>query len=171
VGLLGEKWQPAVLTFQILALAGIPRALSEPAADMLRALGSAKLLFRMTLLQGLLMLVGLLLLAPRGIEIVALTITIIVSLTSWAIIVSPCRKLGISIWSLIWACTPGIALAMSGAGPIVFFKLLGSDSLPFIVQLAVLSIGASLGIIVCLTTAYRGLLRDIVELVPSFKRR
>src|SRR5215212_2175505 len=49
IGLLGEKWQPAVFPLQIMTVAGICRTVTYPSADLLRAFGRPSLPFKINL--------------------------------------------------------------------------------------------------------------------------
>jgi len=171
VGLFGEKWQPAIFPLQVMAIAGISRTISEPGMDMFRAMGHPNIPFKINLLEGLTISGMVLLVAPQGIEAVALTVTVILSLASWAITVATCRKFGISLQALGRALVPGVTLTISGAAPILFLKLLGLNLLPNALGLIVLVTVAGLAIVTCLVTVFRSLFHEIVALAASVKRR
>ena len=171
VGLLGEKWQPAVFPLQIIAVAGISRAVSYPGLDMLRAFGFPGIPFKLSLFEGLLISGLLLLVASRGIETVALSVAIILSLTSWTATMITCWTFEIGRWELGRALVPGVALAASAAVPILSLRLLGVSLLPDALELIVLITAASAGIAICLATICRSHLRKIVTLAASVKRK
>lgn len=168
VGLLGERWQPAVLPLQLMVIAGLSRSLSIPGTDMLRAVGYPSVPLKINVLESIVISGALVLLANRGIDVVALTVVTIVSLASWAITVSTCRAFKIGFWELLRTLMPGTALAASAAVAIVPLRLLGVGSLAGgILDLALLSAAAAGAMVLCLTTVCRGFFREVVALVPS----
>ncbi len=169
VGLLGEEWQPAVFVLQVMVVAGIFRAIAFPSSDMLRALGFQSVPFKINILEGLAITGALLLVAAWGIEAVALVMTAILSLASWATVAATCWAFGIGFRELGWAFVPGIALAASGAVAIFSLRLLNIGFLPDTLEIAVLATAAAAVMLVCLTTALRGFLQEIIALVFSKK--
>ena len=169
VGVLGEKWQPAVFITQVMVIAGISRAVSMPGFDMLRAIGFPNVPFKINVLEGLVMLAALLVLANRGIEVVALIVTAIMSLSSWTITLATCRAFSIDLRSLSRALLPGTILAASGATPVLLLKYLDVNSLSGVSELAVMTALAGVAMAVCLATALQSLSREILRLVLSRK--
>jgi O-antigen/teichoic acid export membrane protein len=167
VGLLGEEWRPAIFVLQVMVVAGISRAVAFPGSDLLRALGFQSVPFKVNVLEGLAIAVALPLIAARGIEVVALTMTVIMSLASWTTTAATCRTFGIRFSDLGRAFVPGMALAASGAGAIYFLQLFGIGLLPDILEVATLAAAAAAAMLLCLVTALRGFLRGIVTLVAS----
>lgn len=164
VGLLGEKWQPAIFPLQIIVVAGISRTLSFPSADFLRAFGFAKLPFRVSIAEALVISVTLLLVASRGIDAVALTVAAILSLSSWTTVTISCYMSGVRLREMAGAFMPGAALAASAAGAILSLRLLGLRFLPDGLELAVSAAAAGAAILVCLFTVCRSFLREVVAL-------
>jgi PST family polysaccharide transporter len=169
VGLLGEKWQSAVLPLQLLVLAGISRSIAYPSSDMLRALSYPSVPFRISILQAVLVVGGLLLLASRGIVVVALTMSVIMSVTAWMITVSACLTFRIGLGELGRALFPGIALAVFGALPILLLQLVDLGFMPDIVRAGVLLTAGGLGVVVCAATVCRGFVREAISLLGSSK--
>jgi PST family polysaccharide transporter len=169
VGLLGEKWQSAVLPLQFLVLAGISRSIAYPSADMLRALSYPSVPFRISVLQAVLVVGGLLLLAPRGIVVVALTMSVIMSLTACMITVSACLTFKVGFGELGRALFPGIAFAVCGALPILLLQLVDLGFMPDIVRAGVLLTASGLGVVVCAATVCRGFVRETISLLRSAK--
>ena len=169
VGLLGEKWQPAVLPLQLLVVAGISRSIAYPSSDMLRALGFPSVPFKINVLQLLLVVGGLLLLASRGIEVVALTMAVVLSLTSWMITAATCWIFKIPLWELGRALIPGVALAMSGALPILSLYLVDLEYLGDITKACILLAAAGAAIALSLATVCRGFFREIVAVAAAAK--
>jgi O-antigen/teichoic acid export membrane protein len=169
VGVLGEKWQPAVFITQVMVVAGISRAISMPGFDMLRAIGFPSTPFKINLLEGLTMLAALFVLANRGIEVVAMIVTTIMSLSSWTITLATCRAFGIKLRSLGRALLPGMILATSGAVPILLLKYLDVNSLSGVSELAVMVTLAGVAMTICLATVLRSLSREILGIVLSRK--
>jgi O-antigen/teichoic acid export membrane protein len=167
VGLLGEKWQPAIFPLQIIVVAGISRTLSFPSADFLRAFGFAKLPFRVSIAEALVISVTLLLVASRGIDAVALTVAAILSLSSWTTVTISCYMSGVRLREMAGAFMPGAALAASAAGAILSLRLLGLRFLPDGLELAVSAAAAGAAILVCLFTVCRSFLREVVALASS----
>ena len=167
VGLLGEKWQPAIFPLQIIVVAGISRTLSFPSADFLRAFGFAKLPFRVSIAEALVISVTLLLVASRGIDAVALTVAAILSLSSWTTVTISCYMSGVRLREMAGAFMPGAALAASAAGAILSLRLLGLRFLPDGLELAVSAAAVGAAILVCLLTVCRSLLREVVALAAS----
>ena len=167
VGLLGEKWQPAVFPTQALVIAGISRAISIPGSDILRASGFPNLPFRINITENLVLAGALVWLASSGIETVALIVTVVLSLSSCVTTLVTCRLFGIGPRALGHAFLPGIALAASGAAAVFSLRWLGVSSLPSPLELALLISAASVGMVVCLATVLRSFLREIVVLVTS----
>ena len=167
VGLLGEKWQPAIFPLQIIVVAGISRTLSFPSADFLRAFGFAKLPFRVSIAEALVISVTLLLVASRGIDAVALTVAAILSLSSWTTVTISCYMSGVRLREMAGAFMPGAALAASAAGAILSLRLLGLRFLPDGLELAVSAAAAGAAILVCLFTVCRSFLREVVALAAS----
>ena len=165
VGVLGEEWQPAVLPLQVMAIAGIFRAMSRTGADMYRAMGLPSIPFKVNLLEGLLVAGGLLLFVSRGIEAVALTVGVILSLTSSAIMLASCRTFGISIWELAQALVPGIALAASAAVTILSLELLDLNLLPDALQLVMLIVAAGAAMVICLATVLKSFMHEMIRFV------
>jgi len=164
VGLLGEKWQPALFPLQIMVVAGISRTLSFHSADFLRAFGFAKLPFRVSIAEALVISVTLLLVASRGIDAVALTVAAILSLSSWTTVTISCYMSGVRLREMAGAFVPGAALAASAAGTILSLRLLGLRFLPDGLELAVSAAAAGAAILVCLFTVCRSFLREVVAL-------
>jgi PST family polysaccharide transporter len=154
VGLLGEKWQPAIFPLQIIVVAGISRTLSFPSADFLRAFGFAKLPFRVSIAEALVISVTLLLVASRGIDAVALTVAAILSLSSWTTVTISCYMSGVRLRE------------MAGAF-MLSLRLLGLRFLPDGPELAVSAAAAGAAILVCLFTVCRSFLREVVALAAS----
>ena len=167
VGLLGEKWQPAIFPLQVMVVAGISRTLSFPSADFLRAFGFAKLPFRVSIAEALVISVTLLLVASRGIDAVALTVAAILSLSSWTTVTISCYMSGVRLREMAGAFMPGAALAASAAGAILSLRLLGLRFLPDGLELAVSAAAAGAAILVCLFTVCRSFLREVVALAAS----
>jgi len=169
VGLLGEKWQPAVLPLQLLVIAGISRSIAYPSSDMLRALGFPSVPFKINVLQAFMVVGGLLLLATRGIEVVALTMAIVLSLTSWMITAATCWIFKIPLWDLGRALIPGIVLAMSGALPVLSLSFINLEFLGDFTKACILLAAAGVAIALCLATVCRGFLREVVALAATAK--
>jgi len=169
LGLLGEKWQPAILPLQLLVVAGISRSVAYPSTDMLRALGFASIPFKISVLQAVLVVGGLLLLASRGIVVVALTMSVILSLTSWMVTVAVCRSFKIGLGELTRALVPGIALSVSGALPTLLLSFVDLEFVPDIVRACMLLAAAGVGMVVCLATVCRAFVREVVALAVSAK--
>jgi lipopolysaccharide exporter len=169
VGLLGEKWQPAILPLQLMVLAGISRSLAYPSSDMLRALGFPNVPFKISVLQAVLVVGGLLLLAPQGIVVVSLTMAVILSLTSWMVTVAACRRFKIGLGELGRALVPGIALAASGALPIFFLRFVDLEFMPDVVRACTLLAAAGVGMAICSATVCKGFVREVVALLVSAK--
>jgi lipopolysaccharide exporter len=167
VGLLGEKWQQAIFPLQIMVVAGISRTLSFPSADFLRAFGFAKLPFRVSIAEALVISVALLLVASRGIEAVALTVAAILSVSSWTTVAISCYMSGVRLREMAGAFVPGAVLAASAAGAILSLRLLGSRFLPDGLELAVSAAAVGAAILVCLFTVCRSFLREVVALAAS----
>ncbi len=166
IAVFGETWRPAVLPLQIMAVAGISRAVSVPSADLLRAMGLPALPFKVNVVEGLVVFGALLLVAPRGIEAVALTVTVVLSLASWTITLMACRIFEVAISDLLRAFMPGAALAASGAGGVLLSGMLLPD-LPTALDLTATILVALAAIALCLVTVCRGFLRETVSLVTS----
>ena len=171
VGLLGEKWQPAIFPLQVMVVAGIFRSLSFPSADFLRAFGFPNLPFRVSIAEALVISVTLLLVASRGIDAVALTVAAILSLSSWTTVTISCYMSGVKLREMVGAFVPGAALAASAAGAILSLRLLDLRFLPDGLELAVSAAAAGAAILVCLVTVCRGLLREVVALAASGKSK
>jgi lipopolysaccharide exporter len=169
IGLLGEKWQPAVLPLQLMVLAGISRSIAYPSSDMLRALGYPGVPFKINVLQAVLVVVGLLLLVSQGIVVVALTMTVVLSLTSWMVTVAACRIFKIGLGELGRALWPGIALAVSGTLPILLLGLMDLGFVPNIIKACALLGAAGIGMTVCAATVCRSNVREVVALLVSAK--
>jgi O-antigen/teichoic acid export membrane protein len=167
VGLLGERWQSAVFPTQVLVIAGISRAISVPGSDLLRASGFPNVPLKVNVVETLVLLGALVALASRGIEAVALTVTVVLSLSAWATTLVTCRVFGIGLLELGQAILPGIALAASGAAAVFCLQILDLSSLPSTLELASLIASASVGMIVCLTTVLRSFMYEILALVTS----
>ena len=166
VTFFGEMWRPAVLPLQIMAVAGVSRAVSVPGADLLRAMGLPDLPFKVNVVEGLVVFGALLFVAPRGIEAVAVTVTVVLSLASWTVTAIACGVFGVAPGELLRAFRPGAALAMSGAFGVLLAGLLLPD------LSAVLDLGATILLTVaamalCLVTVCRGFLREMISLAAS----
>ena len=171
IGVLGEQWQPAIFPLQIMVVAGISRAISFPGLDLLRALGFTSLPFKVYTVQSLLIAGALLALASRGVETVAVLVTAILSLASWTLTVVTCRTFDISILDLCRSLLPGMAMAACGLATVILLGLLGTSSLPDVLQLATLAFAAGAAMVVCLLTVYRSFFREIYTLTQSGRIR
>jgi O-antigen/teichoic acid export membrane protein len=167
VGLLGEKWQPAILPLQVMVVAGISRTFSFPSADFLRAFGFPKLPFRVSIAEALVISVTLLLVASRGIDAVALTVAVVLSLSSWTTVTISCYVFGVKLREMVGAFVPGATLAGFAAGAILSLRLLDLSFLPDSLELAVSVVAAGAAIVVCLVTVCRSFLREVVALAAS----
>ena len=168
VGLLGEKWQPAVLPLQLMVIAGLSRAISIPGTDMLRAVGYPKVPLKINGLETIVISAALLLLAAKGINAVALAVVVIVSLASWTTTAVTCRTFEIGPWELLRTLMPGMALATSAAATILSLRLLGVGVMAGdISELAILAAAAGGAMVLCLATLCKGFFREVVALVPS----
>ncbi len=171
VGLLGEKWQPAVFPLQIMVIAGISRAISIPGSDMLRAFGAPSVPFKISILQGFAISGALVLVASRGIDTVAVTVAIILSLTSWLITVVTCRTFGIGPWELSRTLMPAMALMLSGVGAVFSLNLLGPSFSSDTLELAVLIGAAGAAMVLCLMTVCRSFFHELLAFLPLGKPR
>jgi O-antigen/teichoic acid export membrane protein len=169
--ILGEKWRLAIFPLQVMAIAGIFRVLSVLSSDMLRAVGFPNLPFKIYLIEGLLVLGALLLVTASGIEVVALTMTVILSVTAWVIIMISCRVLGIRFHKLGQALVPGITLGASGAIPVLSLRLLDLYLLPDGLEAIVLITASSAAMVICLLTVHRRLVQEVIALAGSAKQR
>jgi len=169
VGLLGERWQPAVFPMQVMVVAGIFRGISVPGSDMLRANGFPNVPFKVNLVESLVLAGAVLLVAARGIEVIALSVVAVLSLSSWATMLITCRVFGISLWELGWALLPGVVLAASGAAAVFSLELLDLSALPNALELALLVAAASGGMVVCMVTVLRSFFHEIVVFATSRK--
>lgn len=167
VGVLGDKWQPAVFVLQVMVVAGVSRAISMPGFDMLRAIGFPNVPFRVNLAESVIMVIMLLLVADRGIGVVALVVTAIMSLFSWATTLATCLAFGIRVRSLMRVLVPAVVLAASGAGAVLLLRFLDFDFGSEVVELAASVAVAGAAMSLCLATALRSLSRDIIRLVTS----
>jgi O-antigen/teichoic acid export membrane protein len=165
------EWRPAVFPLQAMIIAGISRTISVPSADILRGVGLPHVPKKIAIVEGCVLLGALLLVVNHGIVAVALTVAVVVSLSSWATIGAACRILGIGIRELGSNLMPSLALAASGAGAVFAVRLLDLGFLSGIVELVFLLTAAGVAIVICLTTVCRGLLRDIVALAASLRSR
>jgi PST family polysaccharide transporter len=169
VGLLGEKWQPAILPLQLMVLAGISRSLAYPSSDMLRALGFPSVPFKISVLQAVLVVGGLLLLASRGIVVVSLTMAVVLSITSWMVTLAACRRFKIGLGELGRDLMPGMALAVSAALPILFLHFVNLEFMPDIVRACTLVLAAGVGMAICSATVCRSFVREVIALLVSAK--
>jgi lipopolysaccharide exporter len=169
VGLLGEKWQPAILPLQLMVLAGISRSIAYPSSDMLRALGFPNVPFKISVFQAVLVVGGLLLLAPRGIVVVSLTMAVVLSVTSWMVTLAACRRFKIRLGELGRVLMPGMALAVSGALPILLLHFVNLEFMPDIVEACTLILAAGVGMTICSATVCRGFVREVIALLVSAK--
>jgi O-antigen/teichoic acid export membrane protein len=169
VGLLGDKWQPSVFPLQLLVVAGISKAIAIPSADILRGFGSASIPSRISILQGLAITGAVILVASQGINAVALTVTVILSLGSWMVTVMTCRTFGIGVWELGRSLIPAVALTSSGVGVVLLLKLLDLSFLPDTVELAASVGAAGAAMVVCLVTACRSFLREVLGFLAPGK--
>ena len=169
VGLLGEKWQPAILPLQLLVLAGISRSLAYPSSDMLRALSFPGVPFKISVLQAVLVVGGLVLLVSQGIVVVAVTMTVVLSVTSWMVTIAACLKFKIGLGELGLALLPGTALAVSAALPILLLHFVDLGFMPDLVKAFVLLAAGGFGFLVCAATVCRGYVREAISLLTSSK--
>ena len=169
VGLLGEKWQPAVFCLQVLVISAIFRAISIPSFNMLWAFGLPKVSFKVNILQGLVISGALVLVAARGIDTVALAVTVIMTLFSCAVTAITCRIFGIGPWELGRALIPAVALTLSGVGAIVSLNLLDLSFLPDALELIALIGAAGSVMVLCLATVCRSFSREVLALLTSGK--
>jgi O-antigen/teichoic acid export membrane protein len=167
VGCLGERWQSAVFPTQVLVIAGISRAISIPGSDLLRASGFPNLPLKINVAETLALIGALVALASWGIEAVALTVTVVLSLSSWATTLVTCRVFGIGLLELGQSILPGLGLAASGAAAVYCLQVLDLSSLPSSLELALLIASASAGMVICLTTVLRSFLHEILALGTS----
>lgn len=163
----GEKWNPAILPLQIMVAAGISRAVSIPGADLLRAVGFPDLPFKVNVVEGIVVLGALLLVASRGIETVALTVTVVLSLASWVTTAIVCRVFGIGATELLRTLLPGLALAASGVTGILFVGIVAPDLSAVALEVALPVLAAGAAMLICLATVCRSFLREMVSLVTS----
>jgi len=168
IGLLGEKWQPAVFPLQIMTVAGICRTVTYPSADLLRAFGRPSLPFKINLCEALVISGALLLITSRGIDAVALTVAVVLSLSCWITVAVSCSIFGIKLGEFIRALIPGLSLAASGAGAILSLRLLDLHFLPPSLELAVSVAAAGAAILVCLATVCKSFLREVATLFAAF---
>lgn len=171
VGLLGEKWQPAVFPLQILVVAGMSKAISIPGSDMLRAFGAPGVPSKISLLQGSAISGALVLVASRGIDTVAVTVAIILSLTSWLVTVVTCRTFGIAPGELGRTLMPAMALTLSGVGAVFLLDLLGPRLSSDALELAAPIVAAGAAMVLCLLTVCRSFLREILALLAMRKSK
>ena len=169
VGLLGDKWEPSVFPLQLLVVAGISKAVSIPSSDILRGFGSASIPSRVSILQGLAITGAVILAASRGIDTVALTVTVILSSASWTVTVITCRTFGIGVRELCRSLIPAVVLTSSGVGVVLLLKLLDLSFLPEILELAAPVGAAGLAMAVCLVTVCRSFLRELLVLLALGK--
>jgi O-antigen/teichoic acid export membrane protein len=169
VGLLGDKWQPSVFPLQLLVVAGISKAISIPSSDILRSFGFASIPSRISILQGLAITGAVILVASRGINTVALTVTVILSLASWTVTVITCRTFGIGVRELGRSLIPAVALTSSGVGVVLLLNLLDLRFLPDTGELAASVGAAGAAMLVCLVTVCRSFLREILLLLAPRK--
>jgi O-antigen/teichoic acid export membrane protein len=162
VGLLGDKWQPSVFPLQLLVVAGISKAISIPSSDILRSFGFASIPSRISILQGLAITGAVILVASRGINTVALTVTVILSLASWMVTVITCRTFGIGVRELGRSLIPAVALTSSGVGVVLLLNLLDLRFLPDTIELAASVGAAGAAMVVCLVTVCRSFLREVL---------
>lgn len=117
LGAGSEKWAPATVALQILCVYGIIRAMTEPLANCILALGRTRTLLRATLVAGVIEIVLLLLVLQTGrIELVASVV--LVAYASQAMIYLPFlrRHLNISMWDLAGQLWPVILAVLAGYG-------------------------------------------------------
>lgn len=169
IGLLGEKWQPAILPLQLLVIGGITRSIAHPGSDVLRALGYPGVVFRIDVLQAAMVAGGLIVLASWGIEVVALTMTVILGLSSSMITATACRRLKVGPRELGRTLLPGGALSVSGALPILVLSSVNLASVPDIVEAGMLLTAAGAGMAFCAVTVCKDFLREIIALMVSAK--
>lgn len=165
----GEKWEPAVFPLQVMVVAGISRVVSYPSSDMMRAFGSPDVPFKINILEGLTLSVVLVLVASRGIDAVAVAVSVVLSTSAWASTIIACRKYGVELRKLALALLPGLVLAASGAAAVLLLQLLDLSFMPGALRLVLLVGAAGTAIMTCLATVYRNILREVVMLLASGK--
>lgn len=169
IEIFGEKWQPAIFPLQVMVLAGISRVVSFPSSDLLRAFGSPEVPFKISVLEGLVLLGTLMLVAPKGIGVVAVVVAAVLSTGAWTITIITCRMYSIELKRLFQALLPGLVLAGSGASAILLLEVLSLGSLSGVPRLIFLGAAAGVSILLCLATVYRSLLREIASLAALRK--
>jgi hypothetical protein len=83
--------------------------------------------------------------------------------------VATCWIFKIPLRDLGWALIPGIALAVSGALPILSLSFIELEFLGDITKACILLAAAGAAIALCLATVCRGFLREVVALAATAK--
>jgi hypothetical protein len=84
--------------------------------------------------------------------------------------VAACRRFKIGLGELGRALVPGIALAASGALPILLLRFVDLGFMPDIVRACTLLAAAGVGMAICSATVCRGFVREVVALLVSTKQ-
>ena len=163
----GEKWNQAIFPLQVMVVAGISRAISIPGSDLLRAVGLPDLPLKVSLVEGLTVFGTLLFVASRGIEAVALAVTVVLSLAAWTITAITCRKFDIGLTVLLRALVPGMTLAAGGAAGVLLAGIAVPTLTPGALEVAVPVLAAGAVIVLCLVTVCRDFLHEMISLATS----
>lgn len=117
--LFGERWAPSVPVVQALTLTACFRALGTHAGDLLKATGRPGLLVVLASVNALVLVPGLMLVAPAGMVAVALVTTAVAAASMVASLVLVCRETRTSARSLLGAMWPGAGAGVAVAAGVL----------------------------------------------------
>ena len=165
-----NKWLPAMASLQILCIYGIIRAMTEPVANCILALGRTRTLLQANLLAGVLELVLLLLVLRSGkIELVSLVV--LFAYTVQAVVYVPFLRnnLGISGGGLLAQIWPVIPAAVGGYFATRLLPASFGETLPALAARALFT-GAAVALIHGLCTGFRCFQEASALVLQNFAR-
>jgi O-antigen/teichoic acid export membrane protein len=120
LAVFGDQWGGAVVPMQIMAIYGVILALEIPGGTIFKVTGRASILLKLAIPRTIVLYVGIALIASRGINAVAVVLTLITLAFATIALVMASRVIGVRLVSMIgtfWAplvAAGGTAAALWG---------------------------------------------------------
>ncbi|MBI2954655.1 MAG: lipopolysaccharide biosynthesis protein [Chloroflexi bacterium] len=122
--LYGPKWEGTILPLQILCFLGMSHSVTAVSKDMLMAVGRPDLAFKCNLVALPATTIGVAIGTQFGIVGVAVAMTSLLSIGSWAILILTNREIDLSFWRVLDALRPAVFSSLLLFSGLLLFQMI-----------------------------------------------
>ncbi len=163
--MFGDQWGGAVVPMQIMAIYGVILALEIPGGTIFKVTGRASILLKLAIPRTIVLYVGIALIASRGINAVAVVLTIITVVFAAIALVMASRVIGVRLITMLG--TFWVPLVAAGATAAALWGVMQALSSPWPTILVGAVVGGIVYIALLWVVARDALEYLIGKVIPS----